>query len=100
MRPTTAPSRLLTFAIVFLLAAAAAAQQTTGKPGSPDATTTIGVNDKHHMNMDYSAYEGFVVDGKVDTVLSRGKVVIEGDEYVGTKGHGRFVARELSQYLV
>ena len=31
------------------------------------------------MNMDYSAYEGFEVDGKVDTVLSRGTVVVEND---------------------
>jgi dihydropyrimidinase len=66
----------------------------------PDRQTTIGVNDKHHMNMDYSAYEGFVVDGKVDTVLSRGTVVIEDDAYVGRKGHGRFIERERSQYLV
>ena len=66
----------------------------------PTRRTTIGVNDKHHMNMDYSAYEGFVVDGKVDTVLSRGTVVIEDDAYVGRKGHGRFIERELSQYLV
>jgi dihydropyrimidinase len=66
----------------------------------PGAKTKIGINDKHHMNMDYSAYEGFVVDGKVDTVLSRGTVVIENDAYVGLKGHGRFVERGLSQYLV
>jgi dihydropyrimidinase len=66
----------------------------------PTRQTTIGINDKHHMNMDYSAYEGFVVDGKVDTVLSRGTVVIEDDAYVGRKGHGRFIRRELSQYLV
>ena len=38
----------------------------------PTATTTIGVDDKHHMNMDHSAWEGFEVDGKVDTVMSRG----------------------------
>jgi dihydropyrimidinase len=66
----------------------------------PTRQTTIGVNDKHHMNMDYSAFEGFVVDGKVDTVLSRGTVVIEDDTYVGRKGHGRFIQRDLSQYLV
>ena len=66
----------------------------------PNAQTTIGINDKHHMNMDYSAYEGFVVDGKVDTVLSRGMIVIEDDEYVGYKGHGEFIERGLSQYLV
>ncbi len=52
------------------------------------------------MNMDHSAYEGFVVDGKVDTVLSRGTVVVEDDAFVGRAGHGRFVERELSQYLV
>ena len=66
----------------------------------PNGQTTIGIDDKHHMNMDHSAYEGFEIDGKVDTVLSRGSVVIEDDAYVGRKGHGRFVERELSQYLV
>ena len=30
--------------------------------------TKIGINDKHHMNMDHSAWEGWVIDGKVDTV--------------------------------
>ena len=38
----------------------------------PGRQTRIGVDDKHHMNMDHSAWEGFVIDGKVDTVLSRG----------------------------
>ena len=52
------------------------------------------------MNMDHSAWEGTVIDGKVDTVLSRGTVVIEGDEYVGRKGHGQFLKRGLSQYLI
>ena len=66
----------------------------------PNTTTTIGLNGKHHMNMDYSAWEGWVIDGKVDTVLSRGAVVIHNDQYVGRKGHGQFVKRGLSQYLV
>ena len=66
----------------------------------PNSKTKIGINDKHHMNMDYSAYEGFVVDGKVDTVLSRGTIVIENDSYTGRKGHGRFIQRGLSEYLV
>ena len=65
----------------------------------PNGRTTIGINDKHHMNMDYSAYEGFEIDGKVDTVISRGAVVVENDTYVGAKGHGRFVKRGLSNYL-
>lgn len=64
----------------------------------PHAKTHLGVA-THHMNLDHSAYEGMVIDGKVDTVLSRGRVIIERDTYVGTKGHGRYVPRGLSQYL-
>ena len=57
----------------------------------PNTKTKIGINDKHHMNMDHSAWEGWVIDGKVDTVLSRGTVVIENDQYVGRKGHGQYI---------
>jgi hypothetical protein len=45
------------------------------------------------MNIDYSAYEGFKVKGYTETVVSRGKVVIEKGEYVGRPGDGAFVKR-------
>jgi dihydropyrimidinase len=64
----------------------------------PNGTTRIGV-ETHHMNMDHSAYEGMVIGGKVDTVISRGTVIIEHDEYLGTKGHGRYLKRGLSATL-
>jgi dihydropyrimidinase len=54
----------------------------------------------HHMNMDHSAWEGFEIDGHVDTVLSRGTIVVDGGVYLGSKGHGRYVKRGLSQYLI
>lgn len=66
----------------------------------PHRSTRIGVNDKHHMNMDHSAFEGFVVDGKVDLVMSRGSVVVENDTFLGRAGHGQYIRRGLSQYLV
>jgi dihydropyrimidinase len=44
----------------------------------PNGHTSIGLGKTHHMNMDYSAWEGF--DGRA--------------------GHGRYVKRELSQYLI
>jgi dihydropyrimidinase len=66
----------------------------------PTGRTEIGLNKTHHMNMDHSAWEGFVIDGHVDTVLSRGKVVIDDNQYLGTKGDGRFLKRGLSQYLI
>ena len=52
------------------------------------------------MNMDYSAYEGVEIDGGVDTVISRGTVVIEDGEYVGRKGHGRYLPRGQCDYLI
>ncbi len=55
---------------------------------------------KHHMNMDHSAWEGYEINGHVDTVLSRGKVVIDNKQYLGTKGDGQFIKRGLSQYLI
>ncbi len=64
----------------------------------PNGTTTIGVA-THHMNMDYSAYEGTVVQGRVDTVISRGRTIIAGGAYHGRAGHGRYLTRGLSQYL-
>jgi dihydropyrimidinase len=65
----------------------------------PNATTRISV-DTHHMNMDYSAWEGFEVAGRVDTVISRGTVVVRDREFVGSKGHGRYLKRGQSQYLL
>ncbi len=64
----------------------------------PAGTTTIGVA-THHMNMDYSAYEGTVVQGRVDTVISRGRTIIANGAYHGRPGHGRHLTRGLSQYL-
>jgi dihydropyrimidinase len=66
----------------------------------PNGRTEIGFGKTHHMNMDHSAWEGTVIDGKIDTVLSRGSVVIENNAFHGRAGHGRYVKRGLSQYLV
>lgn len=65
----------------------------------PNGHTKLGINDKHHMNMDHSAWEGFEIDGKVDTVMSRGMVVMANDTFTGKVGHGQYVKRGLSTYL-
>ncbi|QWF77332.1 dihydropyrimidinase [Amycolatopsis sp. CA-230715] len=64
----------------------------------PAATQTLSA-ETHHMNVDYSAYEGFELTGKVDTVLSRGKVVVSPSGFEGSTTHGRFLSRDLNQYL-
>jgi dihydropyrimidinase len=66
----------------------------------PNGHTSIGVGKTHHSNMDYSAYEGYEIDGHVDTVISRGKVIVDDNAYLGAKGDGRYVKRGLSQYLI
>ncbi|MEM9188703.1 MAG: dihydropyrimidinase [Myxococcota bacterium] len=60
----------------------------------PERKETIGVNNPltHHMNVDYSAYEGVEVQGFTETVLSRGRVVIK-NHSLETKGGGEFIKR-------
>ncbi len=48
----------------------------------------------HHMNVDYSGYEGWEVEGKVKTVLLRGKVAIDGGDCKVAKGNGQFIKRK------
>lgn len=47
----------------------------------------------HHMNVDYSGYEGWEVTGKVKTVLLRGQVAIENNNCLLEKGYGTFIKR-------
>lgn len=51
------------------------------------------------MNVDYSAYEGKRLTGQVDTVLSRGEVVIDQRKFTGRAYHGMYTPRATSQYL-
>ena len=66
----------------------------------PKGHTSIGYEKTHHMNMDHSAWEGYEIDGHVDTVISRGRVIVDDNQYLGAKGDGRYLKRGLSQYLV
>jgi dihydropyrimidinase len=47
----------------------------------------------HHMNVDYSAYEGWAVTGKVRTVILRGRVAIDNNQCLVEKGYGQFIKR-------
>jgi dihydropyrimidinase len=58
----------------------------------PNRTITLSVTTLH-MNVDYSPYEGRQVTGATDTVLSRGRLVIEDGKFVGRAGAGSFIKR-------
>jgi len=52
----------------------------------------------HHMDVDYSCYEGRTVQGGSDVVLSRGSVVVSDGKFTGRKGAGRFLKRSVADY--
>ena len=58
----------------------------------PSAKHTISAK-THHMDVDYSTYEGREITGRADAVMSRGKVIVDGDEWLGAAGDGRFLKR-------
>jgi len=62
----------------------------------PNRSATLSVKTLH-MNVDYNPYEGRTVQGSPTAVISAGKVVIDGDTFVGAKGAGRFLSRGPSQ---
>jgi dihydropyrimidinase len=58
----------------------------------PRAERTISAS-SHHMNVDYSAYEGVTVHGLPEVVLQRGRVLVRDGAFQGKAGDGRFVPR-------
>ncbi len=60
----------------------------------PNEEMTISAK-THHMNVDYSCYEGMRVKGVTKTVLSRGRVVVDEGKYTGKPGQGQFLKRGL-----
>ncbi|HZE84403.1 MAG TPA: dihydropyrimidinase [Puia sp.] len=59
----------------------------------PQQEHTLSAN-THHMNVDYSAYEGRKITGKVKTVLLRGALAIDNDKCQLEKGYGKFIRRD------
>ncbi len=54
----------------------------------------------HHMNVDYSGYEGWEITGKVKTVLLRGKIAIDEDVCLIDKGYGKFIKRNKVKQII
>ncbi len=63
----------------------------------PNRRRTISAK-THHMDVDYSCYEGRAVQGASDVVLSRGSVIVRDGQFTGRKGHGRFIKRATADH--
>lgn len=51
-------------------------------------------NKNLHSNIDYTAYEGFVVKGYPVFTILRGKVIAKDGEFIGEKGYGEYLKRK------
>ena len=51
-----------------------------------------------HMNLDYSAFEGWKLEGRPSAVTVRGKVAVRDGKFVGKHGHGKFLVRKPSHF--
>lgn len=58
----------------------------------PRAERTISARN-HHMNVDYSCYEGLRVRGRPDVVMQRGHILVEHGNFHGRPGAGRYLPR-------
>src|SRR5262245_26398982 len=58
----------------------------------PEKTMRLSV-DTLHMKVDYNPYEGREVTGTTDTVISRGRVIIDSGTFTGRAGAGAFLKR-------
>ena len=50
------------------------------------------------MNVDYSAFEGWEIEGRPDVVTVRGKIQVRGGKFVGQLGHGKLLARKPTHF--
>jgi len=81
-------------------------QKGTLQPGSdadlviwdPDREITYGLDFAKHRT-DYNLYEGMKLKGTIDKVFLRGRVIVDGNEWYGNKGGGKFIFRDDAQVL-
>jgi dihydropyrimidinase len=59
----------------------------------PDKKLVYGV-DVAHQRTDYNLYEGWKLQGFPEKVFLRGKCIVDGDQWLGKRGQGHFLARK------
>lgn len=53
-------------------------------------------SDRMHGASDYTCYEGMQVKGSVDRVLLRGKTIVNSGDFIGKRGDGKYLHRQIS----
>ena len=65
---------------------------------NPVRRVQYGIGMTHHRT-DYSLYEGWELVGYPEKVYLRGKLIVEGDKWLGRAGQGEFLARSEGEIL-
>lgn len=60
---------------------------------NPEFNRKISVKN-HHMNIDYSMFEGIEAAGKAEIVISNGEIILENDQLRAKPGRGKFIKRK------
>ena len=63
----------------------------------PDYRGKISVKTQH-MNVDYSAFEGWKIEGRPSVVTVRGQIAARDGKFVGQPGRGKFLQRKPSHF--
>ena len=65
---------------------------------NPEKKVTYGVAHAHQRT-DYSLYEGWELTGMPEKVFLRGKLIVDGDQWLGKRGEGSFLKRSEGEIL-
>jgi dihydropyrimidinase len=64
----------------------------------PERKVTYGAA-QAHQRTDYNLYEGWELTGMPEKVFLRGKMIVDGDQWLGRRGDGRFLERGEGEVL-
>ena len=55
--------------------------------------------EKSHQRTDYNLYEGWELAGYPEKVFLRGRLIVDGEKWLGKRGHGKFLKRSEGEIL-
>ena len=64
----------------------------------PKKNNLITIENRHSA-VDYTPYEGFSLQGSIESVFLRGKMIVKHNHFIGNKGQGRFLCRKQSMKI-
>lgn len=54
-------------------------------------------HERMHGAVDHTCYEGFRIQGEIRQVIQRGRVLVDGQRFLGERGNGRFICRRIAR---